>query len=123
MASDVHIVSSTLPRYFPFGTVGTTTTTTTQQSLALFKESPYSAFQAIVSGTGAVSATVVIYGSLEDTTAVGTNSNWVTLGTISVTGTTSASDGFTTIAPWRWVAAKVTAISGTGATVKVIMGS
>ena len=44
------------------------------------------------------------------------------MGTITLSGTTTATDGFTTIAPWRWVRVNVTAISGTGATVQTIMG-
>ena len=55
--------------------------------------------------------------------------NWAStaLGTITLSGTTSAtaptlSDGFTTVAPWRYVRAVVSGISGTGATVQVICG-
>lgn len=50
--------------------------------------------------------------------------NWCStvLGTITLTGTNSASDGFTTQAPWRYVRANVTAVTGTGAVVNVLMG-
>lgn len=48
---------------------------------------------------------------------------WVTLGTITLTGTTEASDGFTTAAAWKWTRVNVTAISGTGASVQVIQGN
>ena len=50
--------------------------------------------------------------------------NWCTtaLGTITLTGTNSSSDGFTTQAPWRYVRANVTAITGTGASLNVLMG-
>lgn len=71
-------------------------------------------FQA--SGTtssGSGSATVLIQVSLD-------NSNWVTLGTISLTlGTTATSDGFASDAPWIYTRARVSAISGTGASVNV----
>lgn len=120
MSRDVYIKSGELPRYFRFGTVNNTTTTA--QSLAIYKESPYATFQGIVTGTGAVGATIVILASNEDATGQGTKANWVTLGTITLTGTTTASDGFTSTAPWRYVSANVTAVSGTGATVEVIMG-
>ncbi len=57
------------------------------------------------------------------------NSNWnaTLLGTVTLSGTTSAtapslSDGFTTTAPWKWVKATVTSTSGTGATTNVLMG-
>jgi hypothetical protein len=53
--------------------------------------------------------------------------NATALGTITLSGTTSAtapalSDGFTTVAPWRYCRAVVTNITGTGATVQVLMG-
>lgn len=127
---NVHIVSGTEARYLTWGTTAQSKTTTavsvagnaTTGPLAIYKESPLSTFQAMVAGTGAVSATVVIMGSNEDATGQGTNQNWVTLGTITLSGTTSATDGFATNAPWRFVSAWVTAISGTGATVQVLMG-
>lgn len=93
---------------------GVTTTTTGN---AHYKDSPYSTFQATVTGTGAVSATVVI-----DCSNDGTNWCATALGTITLSGTTSAADGFTTTAPWKFIRARVTAVSGTGATVVSLMG-
>ena len=82
---------------------------------------PAQAYQVVANGTaGAYSATVVIEASNDGSTAVGT-----VLGTITVSGTatTAASDGFTTgLAPWAWIRARVTAISGTGASVSTWMG-
>lgn len=50
-------------------------------------------------------------------------SNWLDLATISLTlSTTAASDGLAADAPWGYVRANVTAISGTGASVTVRMG-
>lgn len=72
-------------------------------------------FQATVAGTGAVSATVAIEVS-------NNNTYWVTLATFSLSGTTSNTDGFTSSAPWMYVRANCTAISGTGAVVTVDMG-
>jgi hypothetical protein len=92
-------------------------TTTTSTSLSVYKDSPTSTFQANVVGTGAVTATVVIEGSNDNTYWVST-----VLGTITLSGTTSSTDGFTTSAPWKYVRARTTAISGTGATVQVYMG-
>jgi hypothetical protein len=83
----------------------------------LYKNSPKATFQATVVGTGAVSATVTIEYSND-----GTNVCSTVGGTISLSGTTSASDGFTSDAPWKFCRANVTAISGTGATVTVTMG-
>jgi hypothetical protein len=118
--SDVFIKSGEQPRYFAFS--GTKSTTATGASSPIYKESPYSSFQAIVTGTGVVSATIAIQVCIEDDTANGVKSNWITMSTITLSGTTTATDGFTTIAPWRWVRANVSAISGTGATVQIIMG-
>ena len=91
--------------------------TSTGAGNAHFKDSPYASFQATVSGTGAVTATVDIEVSNDGT-------NWcdTAAGTITLSGTTSATDGFTTTSPWKYVRANVTAISGTGATVSVKMG-
>lgn len=118
--SDVFVKSGEQPRYFSFS--GVNSTTATGSSNPTFKESPYGAFQAIVTGTGAVSATVNIQVCNQEDTFNGVKSNWITMGTISLSGTTTATDGFTTICPWRYVRANVSAISGTGATVEVIMG-
>lgn len=107
-------------RYFQFGTA--LSTTAIASSNAIYKEKVYASFQAIVTGTGAVGSTIVIEVSNEDATGQGTNSNWVTYGTITLSGTTTATDGFTTASAWRWVRARVSAISGTGATVQVLMG-
>ena len=74
------------------------------------------AFQAVVSGTGAVTATVVIQCSND-------NVNFIDLGTITLTGTTTATDGFAASAAWAFHRAKVTAVSGTGAVVTVTMAS
>lgn len=73
-------------------------------------------YAAKVVGTGAVSATVEIWG-------VAGEGIEVLLGTITLSGTTSDSDGFASDAPWPEVYASVTAISGTGAAVTVTMGS
>lgn len=91
--------------------VGATTTATGDWK---FKDAPQSAIQASVVGTGAVSATVVIEVSNDASYAVATP-----LGTITLSGTTSSSDGFTTDAPWKYMRARISAISGTGATVFV----
>jgi hypothetical protein len=51
------------------------------------------------------------------------NSNWEVAGTITLTlGTSSTSDGFAKNAAWRWVRGNVTTLSGTNATVSLIVG-
>lgn len=91
--------------------------TTTATGDGHYKDSPYSTFQATVVGTGSVGATVVFEVSND-------NVYWCStaLATVTLSGTTSNSDGFTTAAPWKYVRARITAISGTGATVNVLMG-
>lgn len=71
-------------------------------------------FQATVTGTGAVSATVLIQVSNNVSTL-----GWITLGTITLSGTTTATDGFASEAAWGYYRANVTAVSGTGAAVYV----
>jgi len=73
-------------------------------------------FQATVAGTGTVGATVRIEASND---MIG----WVTLGTITLSGATMATDGFPSETAWEYVRANLTAISGTGARVTVTMGS
>jgi hypothetical protein len=118
--SDVYIKSGEQPRYFAFS--GVTSATTAVASSPILKESPYSSFQAIVTGTGSVAATINIQVSNQTDTYNGVKTNWITLGTISLTGTTTATDGFTTVCPWRYVRANIAAVSGTSATVEIIMG-
>jgi hypothetical protein len=72
-------------------------------------------FQAVVDGTGAVTATVVIQVSNDGT-------NYLTLGTITLSGITTSTDGFASSAAWEHVRASLSAISGTSATVNVTMG-
>lgn len=75
---------------------------------------PARAFQATVVGTGAVSATVKVQVSND-------GSSWLDQATITLSGTTSASDGYAGEAPWKCVRGNVTAISGTGAAVTLDM--
>ena len=80
----------------------------------MFKDAPNTGIQATVNGTGAVATTVVIEVSNDGVNAVATPA-----GTIALSGTTSASDGFVMDAAWKFVRARISAISGTGATVNV----
>lgn len=76
---------------------------------------PNQSYVASIAGTGAVSATVLIEVSNDKTL-------WITAATYSLSGTTSDVDGSAIVAPYLYKRANVTAISGTGATVKVVMG-
>lgn len=112
MSQNVRIITGEVYNLFPDPGV-----TTTATGNPIYKIGPYATFQATVTGTGAVTATVAIDCSNDRV-------NWCTtvLGTITLNGTNTSSDGFTTQAPWAFVRARVTAISGTGATVQVLMG-
>lgn len=68
---------------------------------------------AVVAGTGAVSATVKLYG--------GNGSTFVLLATITLSGTTSDNFALVTV-PYPEMYADLTAVSGTGAAVTVQMG-
>ena len=69
-------------------------------------------YQAYVSGTGAVSATV-------DIEVSNNNLDFLVLGTMTMSGTTRATDGFVADAPWAFARANVRDVSGTGAQVSV----
>jgi hypothetical protein len=67
-------------------------------------------YQASIAGTGAVSATVTIQVSNDGT-------NWEDFGSLSLSGTTTASDSVSGDAPWAAHRAVCASISGTGAKV------
>ena len=71
--------------------------------------------QAVVTGTGAVAATVEIDVSLDQ-------QNWLPLRTITLAGTNVATDGFAFLAKWVFIRANLISISGTSASVTVNMG-
>ena len=118
MSTNVYLKSGEQPRYFAFAG-GVTGATGATASAAIYKESPYSTFQVIVNGAGAIGATVNIQVSNEEATGQGTNSNWITYGTVVVSGSTAATGGTAVMEPWRFVRANVVGASGT---VAVIMG-
>jgi hypothetical protein len=73
----------------------------------------YQATGAVTASTGA--ATI----NIEVSNTAATN-EWIVLGTITLTlGTTTTTDGFSSIAAWKYCRANVTAISGTNAAVTV----
>lgn len=72
---------------------------------------------------GAGAATILIEASDKASPVESTNVDWITLGTITLTlGTTQTNDGFVSYASWRWIRARVSAISGTDGTVNVYLG-
>lgn len=71
--------------------------------------------QAYVVGTGAVSATVKIQ-------VANIDGQWLDFATITLSGTTSATDGTSWVVPWAYIRANCTALSGTGAALTVAIG-
>jgi hypothetical protein len=73
----------------------------------------------------AVGATSAGAGTAEvDIEVSNDNENWILLGTISLTlSDTPATDGFASAAAWLYVRANITALTGTDASVNVIMGA
>lgn len=92
------------------------TRSATATGLTFEAPGPGATVHARVSGTGAVSATVIVQVSNFDNV-------WLTLGTLTLSGTTTASAGLALDAHWAYIRADLTAIAGTGASVDVIMGS
>jgi hypothetical protein len=95
---------------------GVTTTTTGSTNDLAGLDNAERNFIANVAGTGAVAATVLVEVSNNGT-------HWMTLGTITLSGTTSAADGFVGDDTWQFVRGRVTAISGTSAAVTLTMGA
>lgn len=112
MGQNVWVKSGTVRNLLGTGATGT------GAGAWLYKDSPGATYQAVVTGTGAVTATVAIEMSNDGVTALET-----VAGTITLSGTTTSSDGFTTDASWKYCRANITAISGTDATVQVYMGT
>lgn len=63
--------------------------------------------QAVISGTGAINATINVYGSHYNDTTKG-----VLLGTLAPNGTTMAVDALSIAAPWPYLWGDLTAVSG-----------
>lgn len=74
-------------------------------------------YQCFLTGSGQVDATVEVYGNTKDQTE-----GSVLLGTFVLSGNGGGSDHFTSTAPWPFVYGKVTAISGTDASVDLEVG-
>lgn len=98
------------------GVSGTTTTLTGDQFEPWHTNRSYEAYGSTASGSG--SATIIIEVRNSE------NSSWKTMATITLTlGTSVTSDGFVSSAAWRYIRARVSALSGTGANVAANAGS
>jgi hypothetical protein len=74
-------------------------------------------YQATVTGSGSVAANVLIEVSND---GIG----WLSDGssTLALTGTTTATSGYTSVSPWQFVRATISGITGTSAAVTVSLG-
>lgn len=70
-------------------------------------------YQASISGSGAVSATVTVEVSND-------GNNWLTFGTMSLSGTNSDTDNVAGDAPWAVHRVTIASLTGTSAAVTVI---
>ena len=87
-------------------------------SAALLLGTDSKTFQAKGTTTAGAGAATIIIEVTNDTTWP-----WITLGTITLTlGTAATSDGLAMLAGWKYVRARLSAISGTGAAVSVAVG-
>jgi hypothetical protein len=75
---------------------------------------PKRTVQAVVSGDGAVTAEVEVQGSNDGV-------NFLTLATISLSGTDLDQDGCALESPWKWIQVELTSITGTDAVCTVTM--
>ena len=109
----LHVTSATNEVSTPASAV-----TTVSDAAAVQLPSGVKSWQAIVTGTGAVTATVQIQFSNDGT-------NWMSHAdyTLTLSGTTSDVDAFTEEDAYAYHRASVTAISGTGAAVTVTVGA
>lgn len=93
-----------------------TTTATGDQKEPWHTNRTFEAYGTTSSGSGAAAILIEVRNSEA--------SSWHTMATISLTLASSVSgDGFASSAAWRYVRARVSSISGTGASVYVNMGT
>lgn len=73
-------------------------------------------YQAILTGTGTISTTVKVQGSID-------NTNWVDIGTLTLSDATKLTDGLTATDAYAYVRGNVTALAGTAATVNLFVSA
>jgi len=99
-----------------YAVITDSTVTVTSTEVVLGSDSK--TFQAKGSTTAGAGAATIVIEVTNDTAWP-----WITLGTITLTlGTAATSDGLAMLAGWKYVRARLSAISGTGAAVSVAVG-
>jgi hypothetical protein len=104
-----------------FGTLlQPTTVTGAQSSCGPDARYQVKSFQGMVTGSGSLSATLLVQASNMTTPTL--NGHWVTLGTITLSGSTAVSDGFASEAPWQWYRGNVQSMSNASAVAQILVG-
>ena len=103
------------PQVLKFPSTGAESATTNIPTEAVRLWGGRNSFQVTVVGTGSVGVTATIQVSNNGV-------NWIDATALTLTGTTSDSDGATIDAAWVYARVSLASISGTGATVTVVMG-
>lgn len=99
-----------------FGASGSTSTGAAPNPITLNNPAGSKvAIQGTVAGTGAVSATIIVSVTLDG--------NLLDVATITLSGTTTASDGVALDLPWASITARISALAGTGATANCFIGA
>lgn len=94
----------------------TTNTTTPIIRCTSPQERPERCYQGTVVGTGALTATITLFGSVD-----GVNFSATPFGTITLSGSTSVTDNFASSAIWPFVRCVTASVTGTGATVNTLV--
>jgi hypothetical protein len=99
-----------------YAVITDSTVTVTSTEVVLGSDSK--TFQAKGSTTAGAGAATIVIEATNDITWP-----WLTLGTLTLTlGTVATTDGLAVLASWKYVRARLSAISGTGAKVSVAVG-
>lgn len=90
-----------------------TTANVTGDAFTLPPNRPYRCFTSTIAGTGAVSATATVEGSID-------GDNWTEIASMSLSGTDADAKHAEDIAVWPMIRGKVASITGTDATVSIL---
>lgn len=106
-----------------FGTMFSNVTATGAQSTAGPDARQYpKSFHGYIAGSGNITATIVV--QVANTPIAPTVAGqWVTLGTITLSGSAAVSDGFSSEAPWQWYRGNITAMSNANTVAALYVGS
>lgn len=95
---------------------GSDSATTNVSTLPVNMWGAYNSVQVKITGTGTVSVTATLQVSNIGGT---TDADWIDATALSLSGTTTDTDGATLASGWQWMRVKLASITGTGATVTV----